>query len=182
MFAVYTISREYGSGGSQLAIKMSEISGYQLIWREIINQAAIQINAPDMALAMIDELGFFGLCPDDDTCDQFKVALEQVVIEKAKSGNVIVVGRASQMILNDFPNCFHIRVIASLETRIKNIQRTKKVSEEGAKAQIVESDRSRKQFIKKMYDVDWNNPSLYDLTINMDKFIPEQVAPWLLQL
>jgi cytidylate kinase len=182
MFAVYTISREYGSGGSTLAIKMSEISGYQLIWRELINQAAIQIGAPDMALAVIDELGFFGLCPDDQTCEKFKVSLEKVVKEKAKSGNVIIVGRASQIILNEFPNCCHIRVMASLKTRIKNIQRTKKVSESGARAQIQESDRSRQQFIKKMYGVDWNNPSLYDLTINMDKYIPDQIAPWLLQL
>ncbi len=182
MFAVYTISREYGSGGSTLAINMSEISGYQLIWREIINQAAIQIGAPDMALAVIDELGFFGLSPDEDTFEKFKVSLEKVVKEKAKSGNVIIVGRASQIILNDFPNCFHIRVIASLKTRINNIQRTKIVSEPGARAQIQESDRYRRQFIKKMYEVDWNDPSLYDLTINTDKFIPEQIAPWILQL
>ena len=181
MYSVYTISRQYGSGGSTLAIKLSELSGYQLIWREVINKAAIQIGSPDMALAVIDEFGFLGMYPDEDTCMKFKLAMEKVVIEKANEGKVIIVGRASQMILKDIPNCFHIRAIASLETRIKNVQRTKNVSEKGAKAQIEDSDRYRQNFLKKMYDVDWNEPSLYDLTINMDRFSPDQIAPWLLK-
>ena len=51
----------------------------------------------------------------------------------------------------------------------------------GAKAQIEDSDRYRQNFLKKMYDVDWNEPSLYDLTINMDRFSPDKIAPWLLK-
>ena len=40
MFSVYTISRQYGSGGTQFAKKLAELCGYTLIWREIINKAA----------------------------------------------------------------------------------------------------------------------------------------------
>ena len=182
MYSVYTISRQYGSGGSKLAIKLAELSGYQLIWREIINQAAAQIGSPDMALAMIDELGLLGICPDDDTCNKFKEALENVVLSKAKIGNVIIVGRASQLILKNFPNSFHLRIIAGIDTRIKNIHETKNVSEKAAKAQIEESDRQRMNFIKKMYDKDWNDPTLYDLTINMDAFKLDQIVHWILTL
>ena len=182
MYSVYTISRQYGSGGSKLAIRLSELTGYRIIWREVVNQAAIQIGSPEMALAVIDELGLFGLCPDDDTCAKFKVALQTVVKTKAEKGKVILVGRASQMVLKDLPDCLHLRVIASLETRINNIQKTKGVSEQGARAQIEESDRYRQNFIKKMYDVDWNDSSLYDLTINTDQFKLDKLAKWLKQL
>lgn len=182
MYSVYTISRQFGSGGSKLAIRLSEITGYRIIWREVINQAAIQIGSPEMALAVIDELGLLGICLDDVTCEKFKVALQTVVKTKAEKGKVILVGRASQMILNDFPNCLHLRVIASIETRINNIKKSKKVSEKGARAQIEESDRYRQNFIKKMYDVDWNDSSLYDLTINTDHFDLDKIAKWLLRL
>lgn len=180
MLSVYTISRQYGSGGSKLAIKLAELSGYQLVWREVINQSAVLSGSPDMALALIDELGLFGISLDDETCDKYKDALQKVVRSKAESGKVIIVGRASQIILKDFPDCLHLRIIAGIDTRIKNIHETKKVSLKGAKAQIEESDRRRREFIKKIYGVDWNDPSLYDLTINMDNFNLDQVAQWIL--
>ncbi|HSM24184.1 MAG TPA: cytidylate kinase-like family protein, partial [Anaerolineaceae bacterium] len=97
-------------------------------------------------------------------------------------GNVIIVGRASQLILKNFPNSLHLRIIAGIETRIKNVHETKNVSEKAAKAQIEESDRQRMSFIKKMYDKDWNDPTLYDLTINMDSFKLNQIANWILSL
>ncbi len=181
MFSVYTISRQYGSGGSKLAIKLAELSGYQLIWREVINQAAINIGSPDMALAVIDELGLLGICPDDETCSKYREAIQVAVLSKAAKGNVVIVGRASQLILKDFSSCLHIKIIASLETRIKNIQETKKVSEKAAKAQISESDRNRQNFIKKFYQVDWNDPSLYDLTINTDHFDLDTIARWIVK-
>jgi cytidylate kinase len=181
MFSVYTISRQYGSGGSKLAIKLAELSGYQLIWREVINQAAIKIGSPEMALAVIDELGLLGICPDDETCTKFREAISQVVIEIAEKGNVVIVGRASQLILKGLPNCFHLKIIASLETRIKNIQLSKNVNEKAAKAQIEESDRNRQTFIKKFYQEDWNNPALYDLTINTDHFDLDSIAHWIIK-
>jgi cytidylate kinase len=182
MVSIYTISRQYGSGGSKLAIKLAELSGYQLIWREVVNQAAVQIGAPDMALAVIDELGMLGICMDDDTCKKYQVALKQVVIQKAEKGNVVIVGRASQMILREFPDCLHVRVIASLNTRIKNIQKSKNVTEKAALAQIQESDRYRQDFIRRFYHVDWNDPALYDLTINTDNFEITNIARWVINL
>lgn len=182
MVSIYTISRQYGSGGSKLAIKLAELSGYQLIWREVVNQAAVQIGVPDMALAVIDELGMLGICPDDDTCDKYKDALKQVVLQKAEKGNVVIVGRASQIILKGHPDCLHVRVIASLDTRVNNIQTSKNVSEKAARAQIQESDRYRQNFIKRFYQVDWNDPSLYDLTINTDNFEIEEIAQWVINM
>ncbi len=182
MFSVYTISRQYGSGGSKLAIKLAELSGYQLVWREVINQAAIQIGSPDMALAVIDELGLLGICPDDETCAKYRDAIRQAVISKAKQGNVVIVGRASQLILKDFSSCLRIKVIASPYTRIKNVQETKRVNEKAAKAQILGSDRNRQDFIKKFYGVDWNDPALYDLTINTDHFDLNSIAQWMINL
>lgn len=182
MFSVYTISRQYGSGGSKLAIKLAELCGYQLIWREVINQAAIKIGSPDMALAVIDELGLLGICPDDETCEKFRDAISQAVIEIADKGNVVIVGRASQLILKGFPNSLHLKIIAGMDTRIKNIQLSKNVNAKSAKAQIEKSDQYRKTFIKKFYKEDWNDPSLYDLTINTDLFDLDSIANWIIKI
>jgi cytidylate kinase len=182
MFSIYTISRQYGSGGSKLAIKLADLCGYQLVWRELINQAAIKIGSPDMALAVIDELGLLGLCPDDETCLKFREAISQVVVDIADKGNVVIVGRASQLILKGFTNCLHLRIIAGMDTRIKNIQLSKNVNEKAAKAQIEKCDQYRQNFIKKIYQEDWNDPSLYDLTINTDHLDLDSIANWIIKL
>lgn len=182
MFSVYTISRQYGSGGSNLAIKLAELSGYQLVWRELINQAAIKIGSPDMALAVIDELGLLGIRPDDETYLKFKESISQVVTEIAHRGKVVIVGRASQLILTGFPNCLHLKIISDLETRIKKIQLSKNVNEKAAKAQIEKSDQNRQNFIKKFYQEDWNDPSLYDLTINTSHLDLDSIAKWIIKL
>lgn len=181
MFSVYTISRQYGSGGTQFAHKLAELCEYKLIWREIINQAAINIGYPEMALAVIDELGLLGICPDDETCDQYRDSINQVIISEANKGRVVILGRASHIILRDFPDCLRIRFIAGYDTRIKNIGSSKKISEKAAFAQLQESDRNREKFVKKFYDLDWNDPTLYDLTINSDHMDVEKLAQWVLE-
>ena len=56
------------------------------------------------------------------------------------------------------------------------------MNEKAAKAQILGSDRNRQDFIKKFYGVDWNDPALYDLTINTDHFDLDSIAQWMINL
>lgn len=176
MISVFTISRQYGSGGSRLAQQLAVATGYDLIWREIINQAALRIGAPDVALAMIDEFDFFGLCPDESTCLAYKQALDTIIHQLADRGNCILVGRASHMVLNDRPEVLRVRVIASKETRIQNICRTKSVNDIAANAQIEQSDHYRTTYLKKFYNSDWSDPGNFDLTINTDQLKIDEIV------
>ena len=174
MVSVVTISRQYGCGGSSFAQELSKKFGFKLIWREVINKAAIQIGAPDVALAMIDELGLLGLCPDEKTCDAYIKAVDKVMHEYAVAGKTIIVGRASQVILKGFDGALHLRVIASGEKRVANLIERKKINAKSAKAQIEKSDSYRREYLQKFYHIDWNDPTLYDLTINMDRLTIKQ--------
>jgi cytidylate kinase len=100
--------------------------------------------------------------------------------EFAGKGNQIIVGRASQIILSDFPNVLRIRIIASKQTRIRNICKSKNVNFYAASAQIEQSDSFRANYLRKFYDVDWNDPSLYDVIINTDHVKIEAAVEWIL--
>jgi cytidylate kinase len=69
-----------------------------------------------------------------------------------------------------------------MDTRIKNIQLSKNVNEKAAIAQIEKIDQNRQTFIKKFYQEDWNDPSLYDLTINTDHLDLDSIANWIIKL
>jgi cytidylate kinase len=59
-----------------------------------------------------------------------------------------------------------VRLIAPLELRIQRVADEQHIPLEAARAQIEASDQHRKQYLKRFYRVDWEDPSLYDLVIN----------------
>lgn len=164
--AVITISRQLGSLGFEIGNLVSERLGYHVVWRELINEAAQRAGAPDVALAVIDELGLLGVTPSARSSQAYLDAVRSVVLELASKGNVVLIGRAGQRILAGFPGTLHVRLIAPLELRVQRISEEQKIPLEAARSQIEASDAHRRQYLKRFYRSDWEDPSLYDLVIN----------------
>ena len=174
--SVITVSRQLGSLGTTLGRQVAARLGYRLVQRELINQAAKLGGVPDMALAAIDELGLFGIEPDEDQQRAYLEAVQEVIDMLAIEDNVVIVGRAGQAILQHDPNVLHLRVIAPMETRIQRIIKAHHVSEQAARAQIEDSDRFRARYLKRFYHIQWDDPSLYHLVINTGKISLETSA------
>ncbi len=164
--AVITISRQYGSLGNIVANALAERLGYRVVMRELINQAALLAGAPSVALAIIDELGLLGISPTQDEYLAYSRAVQTVMEDLAAAGNVILVGRAGQVVLCDHPGVLHVRMIAPLELRVKRLAERHYISAHAARAQATARDRQRRTYLKRFYNVDWNDPLLYDLVIN----------------
>lgn len=173
---VITISRQLGTQGRDTARLLAENLGCRLVWRELINQAARRAGAPDMALAAIDELGLLNICPSPQDCEAYHAAVRQVLLELADEGNVVILGRAGQVILRGRPDTLHVRLIAPPEVRAERLAAAQAISQAAALEQIKASDRSRKNYLKKFYAADWNDLALYDLVINTAHFDPAQTA------
>jgi cytidylate kinase len=174
--AVITISRQLGSLGSTLGRQVATRLGYRLVHRELINQAAQLAGAPDMALATIDELGLLGIKPGERQQRSYLQAVRRVIEDLAAGGDVIIVGRAGQAILQDYANVLHLRVVAPLETRIGRIVQAHGISPQAAKAQIEDSDRFRAGYLERNYNICWDDPSLYHLVINTGQISMETAA------
>jgi cytidylate kinase len=166
IMSVVTISRQLGSLGTTLGRKVATRLGYQLVHRDLINQAARLAGAPDMALATIDELGLLGIEPDDAQQRAYLEAVQTIIEDLAAAGDVVIVGRASQAILQKHPYALHLRVVAPVETRIQRIVTAHNIPPQAARAQIEDSDRYRASYLKRFYDIQWDDPTLYHLVIN----------------
>ena len=163
---VITISRQMGSRGLEVARSLGSALGYRVTSRDLINQAAMRSGNPEVALAVIDELGLLGICPSPQACQAYRQAVKQVMDEMLEEGGVIIVGRAGQVILGNRPQVLHVRIIASQEERMRRLAAEQKISAENALAQIQASDRHRRNYLKRHYQVKWDDPNLYDLTLN----------------
>ncbi len=171
-----TISRQLGSLGTTLGRMVAKRLGYRLAHRDVINRAAHLTGSPDMALATIDELGLLGIEPDEQSYKAYLNAVRQVIESLAEKGNVVIVGRAGQSILQHRPDVLHVRVIAPIDVRVSRIVQAHGISEAAARAQVEDSDRYRANYLQRFYHVQWDAPGLYHLIINTGHMPLEDAA------
>ncbi len=161
-----TISRQMNSQGDELAAQIAQQLGWRRVCRDLINQAALAAGAPEVALAEIDELGFFGLEPSAKEWQAYQSQIERFILDLANEGNVVIVGRGGQVVLRDYPDVLHVRVIAPIETRVTWLQQEKNMLLESARACLEKSDGARGRYLRQSYRANLNDPTLYHLTIN----------------
>jgi hypothetical protein len=89
-----------------------------------------------------------------------------VIAYMAKEGNVLIVGRGSQMVLRNHPDTLHIQVVAPLPSRVEKLMRMEGQTQRETTLRIVASDRARAEYLGRYYGVNWLDPQLYDLVIN----------------
>ncbi|MGC9468250.1 MAG: AAA family ATPase [Anaerolineae bacterium] len=101
--------------------------------------------------------------------ENYGALVERVISNYAESGNVVIAGRGGQVILRHRRNALHVRVVASTETRIRNLVARQELPREEAEEYIRESDRRRARYLQRYHGVSWDDPRLYHLVINTDK-------------
>jgi cytidylate kinase len=98
----------------------------------------------------------------------YQELVRNAILNFAETGKAVIVGRGGQVILRERRDALHVRVVASVSTRVRNLMARHEISEDEAAAQIRESDRDRARYLKRYHGVDWNDPQLYHLVLNTD--------------
>ncbi|MBC7233995.1 MAG: cytidylate kinase-like family protein [Chloroflexi bacterium] len=89
-----------------------------------------------------------------------------VILNIAQEGNVLIIGRGSQVLLKDNPEALHVKVIAPLPRRVEKLMRIEGITQREAAQRILASDQARAEYLRRYYGVNWLDPQLYDLVIN----------------
>jgi len=161
-----TLSREMGSQGDEIALAVAARLNLRLVGRDLINRAARQAGAPEVALAEIDELGLLDIKPSPAAFRLYHKTVSQVIHELAAIGDLLLVGRGGQVVLATSPAVLHVRVIAPRDLRIRRVQESAQLPPEVAAARIDASDRARANYLRRHHHTRLDNPRLYDLVLN----------------
>jgi cytidylate kinase len=95
-----------------------------------------------------------------------------IIVQSAEQGQAIIVGRGGQMILARQPGVLHVQVVARFETRVYNIMQREGVKWREAAHRVRRADEQRAGYMRRFYNVDWLDSSLYDLVIGTDRIPP----------
>ena len=92
----------------------------------------------------------------------------ETILQLARMGNVVIVGRGANIITSKLKNAFHVRLVASVEKRIEHMMALLGLNEKKALNHIKKEDENRKKYIKSYFNADFEDPLLYHLVLNTD--------------
>ncbi len=175
--AIVTISRGTYSGGKDLAEHISNKLGYRLLSREeLLTNTAKEFGVSEEKLetALMNKPGFLeGL----NLRRIHYVAYVQVAMSKAvQDDNVVYHGQSGHLLLKGAPHQLRIKVVTSMETRIEAAMKRNGYTREKAIKFLREIDEGRDKWVKNIYGVDRNDPSTYDLIINLERISIENAC------
>lgn len=201
--SVITVSRQSGSEGNKIVRILCDRLGVKYFDKHLMMQLAEEkgldptkiedITAEEHHIRSLWEQAFSNLAfPDAPSAwiltppytnkEEMTVGQVSAFIQAAyQEGNVIIVGRGSQVVLADKPDVLHVRIVAPLERRIERWMARENVSHKEAEKIIHERNDKHVDFVRTFFDEDINNPELYDLIINTDKFSLEKAADLIIE-
>ena len=198
---VITIRGLYGSWAAEIGELIAHKLNIDSVDREIIAGVAERLRRPSTSIAekemppstllgRISEamaqtacLGdgiytgiYSPLCeiPLNDT--NYLSGLEYVIKKLAASQAIVIRGRGSHFILKDLPGAFHVMIVAPIDVRLKRVMEGEKLNEKDARKEIARFDDGSREFIKRYFKANLEDPLNYDLVVNTGHFSIEDAA------
>ena len=178
-----SISREYGSRGREIAIKVAEDLGLPLYDRNILEEIAKEKGTDPKNFQDIDEKprnklltrrvkGYSNSMEENLAQMQF-----EYLQKKADSGeSFVVLGRCSETVLKGREGLVSIFVTGEKEAKIQHIMDKFSISKEDAVAKIYKHDINRKRYHNHYSDFKWGDSRNYDVCINSSRLGPQGTA------
>jgi len=188
--SVVTIRGGLGSGAPEVGKLIAEKIQADYVDREIIAKVAARLHRKEQEvirkemlssslLARIVEAlghsdgfgeGFEGAylriseMPLDDA--RYLQALKSVVRELARSQRLVILGRGSQFILKGYPEVLHVLIVTPSQLRVNRVMKDRNLDQQAAEREVARSDNSIREFIKRYFRSEPEDPEHYDLVIN----------------
>jgi CMP/dCMP kinase len=205
---VITISRQFGSGGDEIANRVCEALRYQQFDKRQIAQAALEVGLSEHEVfdyseenhrvrSFLDRLLnrstpiasvriWHETASGTRATEEVKLSEDAVLslVQKAirsayRLGNFVIVGRGGQVILRNYREVLHVRIISAEEDRIQLVKEQIKQQRQEFTADIearreaqdiiAERDAASQDYIRRFYDAQWDDAQLYHLTINTSR-------------
>lgn len=184
---VICISRSLGAGGEAIGFAAAKEMGYRYIDDEIITRAAerAKISPEEMAKAeqpvglierLLESIGKTSADPEGwgsyaavaESSTSLEAMIELAVREAAREGNVVIVAHAGSIALGETEGVLRVLITGSPDIRATRLQEARDMGLPTARKAVDKSDKERKAYLSRFYDVSKELPTHYDIVLNTD--------------
>lgn len=168
LMSVIAISRGSFIGGKRLAERLAQDLGFRCVDREIIidKVAAAGIGHDDLREALAKPPSLFDRWITHRK-HTYLALLRAALAEEVRDGSVVYHGYVGHLLLDGAGPVFRVRVVASTDFRLNIAQRELELDRDTALAHLRKVDQERVRWTQALYGVNWDDPSLYDMVLNL---------------
>lgn len=190
---VLTVARQFGSGGHDVAKKVSELLDIPFYDREIIGLAAKESGLSESLFDGLEEKPTTSLLyslvmgiqsgtsaywryGDMTSADNVFRIQSQIIRSIAEEGSCVIVGRCADYVLREEERLVNVFVHADIDYRTQRIMEKYDMKEKVALDYINKTDKRRGSFYNFYTNKIWGNVDNYDLSIATDKIGVDNAA------
>lgn len=184
--AIITISRGTFAGGEQLATLLADRLGYREFSRETLYQRVEECygftaeEASEVMEQAPTHLEIAGKGQQRRSLGrrrrQFFYALQATLCRLIEDDDVVYHGQAGHLLLPEISHVLQVRLIAPRGLRVDMAMEREQISRFAASQKIDRVDSERGRWTQSFYGVNWGDPSLFDMVINLKDMSIEEAA------
>ncbi|HJU69274.1 MAG TPA: cytidylate kinase-like family protein [Gemmatimonadaceae bacterium] len=185
--AIITISRMYGSGGSEIAARVAKLLGWSLFDNAFVDAVAERLGIPvsevqareERTPSLVERLASALavaspeiLPPPTEVLPPSEERLADVtrrIIEEAVArGNAVLVGRGAQSVLARRAGVLHVFCYAPREALARRVAERLRVPLGEAEKKVDEINKQREQYVRAAFKRSWKAHDNYHLAVNTE--------------
>jgi cytidylate kinase len=193
--ATLTISRLYGSGGSEVAALVAKRLGWSLLDNAVVDAVAARMGltvaevrdreerVPSLverltsAMAMGSQEWASPIAEAKRPTDEQLIEVTRHIIEEAIArGPLVVVGRGTQEMLAEREDTLHVFCYAPRKALIARTMKREELNAEEAARLVDSTNRDRDQWVRLHWERDRRAHENYDLSVNTERLGIEGAA------
>lgn len=184
---IITISRMFGSGGSDVAARVANELGWTLLDNAVVEAVADQLGVsraevsemeervPSLVERIVSTLSMSApeLSPAVDDSSLMVTAetrivdvTKRVMVEAVAQGNAVLVGRGAQALLADRPDALHVFCYARKAFLVRYAVEHRGIDPAKAEHEVEQRNKQREQYVKRHWGRDWRSFDNYHLCVD----------------
>jgi len=191
-----TISRMYGSGGSEIAELVARRLGWTLYDNQLVDAIAQKSGLPaadvaaaeDRSPSLVERIsGAFTLGTPEampayvegqslTTDEEIVAATGRVIAEAVQKGPAVFVGRGAQCLLAERSDALHVFCYAPAPALVRYAITRLGLLEKDAEKKVQEMNKQREQYVKRHWNRHWRSPDNYHLCLDTGRLGIEGAA------
>jgi cytidylate kinase len=183
---IVTVSRQYGSGGSEVAGRVARALGWQLYDNEVVDEVAARLGVTSaevssreervpslmermtsaMALGVPEAMPIAGDIVSHPSEERMVEMTQRVIEDAVRAGPAVLVGRGAQCMLANSTNALHVYCYAAFDDLVRYAIMYLGDSPADAPRRVREVNHQREEYVRHHWKRNWSDPANYDLCVN----------------
>lgn len=178
---IVTLSRGFPAGCRAVAEAVAASLGCPCVGREILVEAAAKLGVSADLLGIKEEASDFW-SQLTLARQRYMVGVQAALAERALTGELVYESYTGHLLLRELPFVLRVRIVAPLQMRIREAMQSENLTRHVAEASVRRYDQVRGRWTRTIYDVDWSDPSLYDLVLNLEQLSVTDAADCIVRM